>query len=230
MSAASESHNEIIYRIATLNDRESILDFLRIHYYPEEPITNGNEPKKQDSADEEFSMSLIEDGASIIAVDLSKKSKIVGALMAGPIKPDEAEELLNESQRCAHNNNRKWAEILLLLSHLAKNSNVFERFNVEKSLHIHVMSVDHAYRGKCIGTNLMRKCFEVGIKLGYPVASADCTNVFSIKIAEKLGMQCIYEMAFSDYKDCNGKQLFNPPSPHIKIKTFAINLRVFRMP
>lgn len=225
MSAATDnSHDDITYRIATVNDRDRLLDFLRIHYYPEEPITNGNEPRKQDSADEEFSLSLINDGASIIAVDLSKKNQIIGALMAGPIKPDEAEELHKESERCAHSNNGKWAEILLLLSHLAENSNVFERFNVDKSLHIHVMSVDYEYRGKSIGTNLMRKCFEVGKQLGYQVVSADCTNVFSIKIAEKLGMQCIYELAFSDSKDCNGKQLFNPPSPNTTIKTFAIIL------
>lgn len=223
-TARENSHNDIIYRIAEQSDRENILDFLRIYYYPDEPITNGNEPKQQDSDDEEFSLSVIKDGASIIAVDASKNDKIVGVLMAGPVEPDEVEWLINESERCANTNQKKWSEILLLLCHLAESANVFERFNVERSLHIHVMSVNHEYRGKSIGTNLMRKCFEIGKLLGYPVASADCTNVFSIRIAEKLGMQCINELAFCDYKDKNGKQLFSPPLPNTIIKTFAIVL------
>lgn len=220
-TAAENGHNEIVYRVATPNDRDTILCFLRKHYYPEEPITNGNEPKKQDSADEEFSLSVIEDGASIIAVDSTKNDKIVGAIMAGPIEPDEAKHLQIEAKRCYENNNKKWSEILLLLGHLTECANVFERFNVDKSLHIHVMSVDTAYRGKSIGTNLMRKCLEVGKSLSYPLASADCTNVFSIKIAEKIGMECINVLAFSDYKDNTGKQLFQPPMPNTHIKTFT---------
>lgn len=221
MSTISENgKSDIIYRIATPNDRHNILEFLRKHYYPEEPITNGNEPKQQDSADEEFSLSVIDDGASIIAVDTTKNDRIIGAIMAGPIESDEVKHLQVESKRCEENNSKKWSQILLLLAHLAECANVFERFHIEKSLHIHVMSVDTGYRGKSIGTNLMEKCMEAGKSLGYSLVSTDCTNIFSIKIAEKLDMQCINTLAFCDYKDNNGKQLFKPPLPNTHIKTF----------
>lgn len=221
MSTILENVNsDIIYRIAKPSDRNNLLDFLRVHYYPEEPITNGNEPKEQDKLDEEFSLSVIEDGASIIAVDPAKNDKVIGAILAGPIEPHEVEHLQHESKRCAENNSMKWSQILQLLAHLAECANVFERFNVDKSLHIHVMSVDAAYRGKSIGKNLMEKCIEAGKSLGYPLISTDCTNVFSIKIAEKLGMECVNTLAFSDYKDENGQQLFKPPLPNTHIKTF----------
>lgn len=216
-----QCHNGIIYRVAVANDRDAILDFLRKHYYPEEPITNGNEPKRQDTADEDFTLSVIADSASIVACDPINNGKIVGALMAGLIETDEVHHIMDMAKESELNNNRKWSEILLLLGHLAQCSNIFQRYNVNRSLHIHVMSVDTAYRGKSIGTYLMEMCFNVGKSLGYPIVSADCTNVFSIKIAEKLGMDCVNVMAFSEYKDNNGKQLFNPPLPHTHIKTFV---------
>lgn len=172
MSRISENGNsDIIYRIATSNDRNNLLEFLRKHYYPDEPITNGIEPKEQDSADEEFSLSLIEDATSIVAIDVTKNDRIIGAIMAGPIEPNEIEHLQIESKCCEINNNVKWSQILLLLAHLAKCSNIFERFNVNKSLHVHVMSVDTKYRGKSIGTNLMKKCMEAVNSLSLPPLS-----------------------------------------------------------
>lgn len=214
------SQNKIIYRVATTDDRDKVLDFLREHYYPYEPITIGIEPKRPDSADEEFTISVIEDGASILAIDSTKNDKIVGAIMAGPIQSDEMEQLIAEARQC-DKDNQKWSQILRFLAHLAQGSNIFKRYNVDKSLHIHAVSVDTAYRGKSIGTNLTQHCLARAKSLGYPIVSADCSNVFSIKMVEKLGMNCINVQAFSDYKDLNGRQVFNPPLPNTHIKTFV---------
>lgn len=213
------SSSDIIYQVAQVSDRENILNFLRTHYYPEEPITNGNTPKLQDRADEEFSGSVIEHGTSIIAIDPSADGKILGAILSGPIHPGEALEMIEESQECA-SDNKKWSEILLLLAHLEANANIFKRYNIKEALHIHVLGVDKQYRGKSIGVNLLRKCLDVGKSVGYPLAKVDCTSVFSIRIAEKLQMECVYQLAYADYRDSNGKQLFVPPSPHTHIKTF----------
>lgn len=221
MSAATENvHNDIVYRVAKECDRENVLDFIRMHYYPEEPITIGNLPKRQDSADEEFSVSVISYGASLVAVDLMNNDKIVGVILAGPIEPAEADLMLEESKQC-ENVNKKWSEILLLLAYLEKNANIYERYNIKKALHIHVLGVDKNQRGKSIGVNLMQKCFDIGKSLGYPLVTVDCTSVFSIRIAEKLQMECIQTLPYKDYTDNNGRQLFNPPSPHTQIKTFA---------
>lgn len=162
-------------------------------------------------------MSVIPYGATIIAIDPTQ-DKIVGAVLAGPIKPEEAEDMIEESKHCK---TKKWSEILRLLAHLEERANIYERYNVTKALHIHVLGVDGQTRGKSIGIKLMKKCFEVGKSLGYPLVSVDCTSVYSIKIAEKLEMECIGKLAYSDYKDCNGLQLFQPPLPHVNIKTFA---------
>lgn len=220
-SISKNSVNRIVYRIATLNDRDNILEFLRKHYYPEEPITNGNEPRKQESVDEEFILSVISDGASIVAIDSVNDEKIVGALMAGHIESNESELILAAAKEFELNNNRKWSEILLLVGHISQCANIFQRYNVNKSLQIHAISVDAAYRGKSIGTNLMRKCFDVGKSLEFPIVSIDCTSVFSIKMAERLGMDCVNVQAFGDFRDIKGRQMFNPPPPNTHIKSFV---------
>lgn len=211
----------LIYRVAVASDCDNVLDFIRKHYYPEEAITIGNAPTKQDSADEEFSVSVIPYGASIVAVDPLENDRIVGALLAGPIEPGEAELMVEESKRC-ESENKKWSEILLLLAHLEENANIYERYNINKALHVHVLGVESAYRGRSIGVNLMKNCFDVGKSLGYPLVTVDCTSIFSQRIAEKLQMENIYTLAFNDYKDKKtGKQVFNPPQQHTHIKTFT---------
>lgn len=217
----SESgNNGTLYRVAVPSDGDNVLDFLRKHYYPEEPITIGNYPRVQDSADEDFSLSVIQYGASIIAIDPTEDDKIVGALLAGPIGPNEADLMEEESKEC-EKDNKKWSEILLLLAYLERNANIYERYNINKALHVHVLGVDVNYRGKSIGVNLMKKCFEAGKSLDYPLVTADCTSIYSIRVAEKLQMDCIQTLAFSDYRDKTGRQLFKPPLPHSHIKTFT---------
>lgn len=206
----------IAYRVASANDKEHILDFVREHYYPEEPITIGNEPPQQSAEDEEFSLSTIEYGTTVVAT--LDDGQIVGVLLSSPIEPGDAEQMVDEAIQCK---NKKWSEILLLLAHLEKRANVCERFNVNRALHIHVMGVDKRFRGNSIGIDLMKKCMELGKEHGYPITSVDCTSVYSIKIAEKLNMDCIGVLAFEDYTDEIGKQIFRPPAPHTHIKTFV---------
>lgn len=207
----------IVYRIADAGDKENILSFIREHYYPEEPITVGNEPHQQSPEDEEFSMSTVQYGTTIIAID-TESNAIVGVILSSPIVPGDAEEMIEEAKVCK---SKKWSEILLLLAHLEQKADVCARYGVTRVLHMHVMGVDKRMRGHSIGVNLMQKCIENGKALGYPVASVDCTSVYSIKVAEKLHMDCISTVAYADYTDANGKPIFRPPAPHTEIKTFV---------
>lgn len=207
--------DKIEYRIATETDNDNILDFIRKHYYPEEPLTLGNEPMCQSVEDEEFSVSEISHGTTVVALD---DDKIVGCLLSGPTDQDEAANLYQEA---VESNDRKWSEILRLEAFLEERANLYARYNVTKVLHVSVMGVDRRMRGKSIGSNLLSKCFEVGRILGYPLVSLDCTSIYSIQMAEKLQLECISQLAYSDYRDGNGRQVFQPPLPHTHIKTFV---------
>lgn len=217
-NSRTNGNDSIIIRIAIESDTKAILDFIRTHYFPEEPITLGNEPKHQSSEDEEFHMTLIPIGTSVVAIDTERDNHIAGALLAGPIKPSEAEEMIEEAKLCK---DKKWSETLLLLAHLETQANIYKRYNVDRALHVHALSVHSQSRGQSIGFKMMEKCMENGKKLGYSLLSADCTSVYSIRMAEKLQMDCVGVLAYEDYRDLNGKQLFQPPPPHTHIKTFA---------
>lgn len=210
--------DDILIRVAIESDKNVVLDFIRKHYYPDEPLTIGSEPKVPSRQDEEFSISIISHGMSIVAIDSQRNNEIVGVALAGSIGPSEADDIIIEAERCS---DKKWQTILYLLARLERTANLYERYNVDKALHIHVMGVDQRIRGKSIGIKLIRKCMENGVALGYPLISLDCTSIYSIKIAEKLQMDCVGKLAYADYKDANGKQLFRPPPPHKHIKTFA---------
>lgn len=211
-------NNNVVIRVANESDTAAVLEFVRNHYYPEEPITLGNEPKQQSTEDEEFHMSLIPMGISIVAIDTERNNQIVGALLAGPIHSNEAEEMIEEAKLCK---DKKWSEILYLLAYLEHQANIYERYNVDRALYVHAISVHSQSRGQSIGLKMMEKCMENGKNLGYSLLSADCTSVYSIRLAEKLQMDCVSVLAYEDYKDDNGKQLFQPPLPHTHIKTFA---------
>lgn len=214
----SSANDNIMFRVAKIDDHDEILDFIRTHYYPEEPLTVGNEPKLQSREDEEFSMSVLSHEMSVIAVDTLRDNRIVGALLAAPLGADEGNEMYEEAKLCP---DKKWSEILELLAYLDTNACSHKRYNVHNVMHIHVMGVDRETRGKSIGIKLMKKSMEIGKTLGYQLVTVDCSSVYSIKIAEKLQMDCIVNLAYKDYKDINGKQLFRPPMPHTHIKTFA---------
>lgn len=209
---------KIEYRIATEADHDDILHFMRKHYYPEEPLTLGNDPKLQSAEDEEFTVSLISFGATIVALD--DADRIVGCLLSGPSDPSEAAHMYRESERF-ESTDRKWSEILRLLAHLEERANLYARYNVTKALYVSAVGVDRQMRGKSIGSNLLSKCFEIGRIMGYPLVSLDCSSIYSIRMAEKLQMECVVQLAYSDYRDGNGRQLFMPPLPHTHIKTFA---------
>lgn len=217
----TENSNDIIFRVAKpKQDTENVREFIRKFYYPEEPISIGNEPKQHSIEDEEYSLSLLNYNTTIVAVN-SITNEIVGIILSGPLNSNDPIDTIKASEQMK---DKKWSEILKLLGTLALTANVCERFNVNKSLHMQVLAVNPKMRGQSIGLKLFIECMENGKQMGYKLASADCTSVYSIKLAEKLNMEEIQTLKYSDYLDNNGKQIFNPPLPHLCIKTFIKKL------
>lgn len=216
--------SDIQIRVIKPQERQQVLDFLRIHYYLEEPLTAGSEPKQQDKEDEEFNMSNIEHGTCIMAVlkgDTNVSEQIVGALMAGPKGPHEAEHLFEEAAGLGPT---KWGHTLQFLACVERDANICGRFNVEKVLHVHVMGVDSALRGHNIGGRMVEEVLNVAKRLQYEMVSVDCTSVYSAKIFERMGFKCINIKYYKEYIDETGKQVFKPEAPHECVKTFALKL------
>ncbi|XP_055527222.1 arylalkylamine N-acetyltransferase-like 2 [Wyeomyia smithii] len=212
----------IEYDVTHSDDYNSVLEFVLNHYYRDEPMNNsyiyGSNPAEDDV---EFSVSFMFKGMAIKAVDRSRGNHLIGISIANPIYPGYVDDLLQAAKLAK---TRKWSDSLKLLARLQQSVNVLERFNVPKCYDIEIVAVDPEYRGHSIGAKLFERQFERGRDLGYPLASADCSSYYSARIAERVGMTCVGRLAYVDYRDEHGVQLFQPSAPHLEIQTFAKRL------
>lgn len=217
MSAPGDIDN-IEITVATVDDSERLMKFLHLHYYREEPLTIGCEPPEPDAADENFLLSNLPHGTCVMAMH---EGRIIGAAVAGPKAPDEADHLFEEAANLA---GTKWGRILGFLAIAERDANVFERLNVTKALHVHAMGVDASLRGRRIGEKLVTALASRGRELGYPVFTSDCSSVYSARMMKRLGFELLNRLPYTDYVDDAGKQLIKPPAPHEYLETYVLRL------
>lgn len=216
ISLASVMSCEIFFRVANESEHDKVLHFLRQHFFSEEPINNAY-PIKDDSKEEEFILSLLPDGNILLAIDSSTEN-IAGLASFGEITKNYSQESWDESETTL---NRKWRDILKFMSHIESKANVCERFGVTEALHLHGVTVDKAYRGRAIGKQLFNECFKEAEKRNYRLVSADCSSIYSVRIAQSVGMECVSTVTYDEYNDKVGSKIFYPTPPHVEIKTFV---------
>lgn len=207
---------EFIFRAANESEHDIVLEFLREYFFTEEPINNAY-PIKDDSMEEEFLLSLLPEGNIWLAID-SLSNNIAGIAMFGKITKNYSQESWDESEATM---NIKWRDILKFMSHIESQSNVCERFGVTEALHLHGVAVDKAYRGRAIGKQLFNKCFEEAKKRNYHLVSADCTSIYSVRIAQSVGMEFVSTVTYDEYNEKIADKIFYPTPPHVEIKTFV---------
>lgn len=209
---------KLLFRVVEEGDHEKVLDFFRESYYGEEPLTLSHPIPGYTKDDEDFTIrSNFEHKTCLIAVD-EDSGRIAGALCAGPIQQGDADAMIEAAKTTE---TQKWRDISLFLAYIEKKSDLLVRFNISNALHIHALGVSSDYRGQRIGERLFKFCFDNARKLNYPLVSADCTSIYSMKIAERCGMENVSMVSYDEYNEVIGQKLFNPKEPNLVIKTFA---------
>ncbi|XP_062550201.1 arylalkylamine N-acetyltransferase 1-like [Armigeres subalbatus] len=207
------------FSVAEPTDYDSVLAFVIEHYYKDEPMNSSYIYDSSPAVDDvEFSVSFLLQGMAVKAVDPSCENQLVGVSIANPINQEYVNDLLEAAKQAK---TEKWRDSLKLLAHLQQTVNVLQRFNVPKCYDIEIVAVHPDYRGQSIGSRLFEEQFARAKQLGYAVASADCSSYYSARIAEKVGMECVARLPYSDYRDERGVQLFQPKAPHVEIQTFV---------
>lgn len=205
--------------MAEPEDYDDALDFVIKYYYEDEPMNNsyigGSSPADDDV---EFSVSFLLQGMAVKAVDRDSENRLVGISIANPVYSGYVEDLLKAAEQAK---TQKWRDSLKLLAHLQQSVNVLQRFSVDKCYDVEIVAVHPDYRGRSIGAKLFQGQFNRAKQLGYSLVSADCSSFYSAQIAERVGMERIGRLAYSDYRDTNGVQLFQPKEPHLEIQTFV---------
>lgn len=60
--------------------------------------------------------------------------------------------------------------------------------------------------------------------MGCQMIYVECTSHFSAKAVERLGFQCIYSLAYTDYVNEQGEMVFKTQSPHRYAKVYVLSL------
>ncbi|KAM7358943.1 arylalkylamine N-acetyltransferase-like 2 [Cochliomyia hominivorax] len=217
------SSTDIKVRVIKPQDYEKVLDFLRIHFYRDEPLTLCGESKQQDKEDEEFSLANINHGTSVMAFleHDNNEEEIVGTLTSGPRGPNTVKYLFKEVDKLGPT---KWGKILKLLAVMELEANIYERFNVQKVLHLQVLAVHAKRRGQNIGYRMIEEVINIGKRMKFEMVSVDCTSFYSARLIERMGFECLIVKYYKDYKDETGSEIFEVDKPHECAKTFVFKL------
>lgn len=210
--------NKFSVRVAEESDYDEILEFLREHFYKEEPLTLAHVEPGHTKDDEEFTMSHIIYKTVLLAID-NESGKVVGAIIAGPV--ENANNSLESSELCK---TKKFSDISKFLAYVEKKADVLGKFNLEKAVHCHALGVHRDFRGNKIGQKLFESFFEHGKVLNYQLISVDCTSIFSMRICEQLNMDLVSSVSYDEYNKEIGEEIFKSIEPNTEIRTYVKKL------
>lgn len=196
-------------------DSFAVLDFLRSHYYKEDPLVIGFEPMEQDQFEEEFDLSCLPYSMSF---GIIFEGKLIAVILNAPKDEHEADHILEDIAKIGES---KWSVQLSLLYKVEKSADSLKKFGVEKSAHIHTLAVHKDFRGKGLAALLIEKSIESFKSKQFSLVTIDCTSFYSSKVCEKLGMQLVNTLYYSSFKDKSGNQIIKPPKVHDAIRTYV---------
>ncbi|KAL5284597.1 hypothetical protein ACFFRR_006724 [Megaselia abdita] len=206
--------SEIVYRTAEKKDEEGVLEFLREHYYTDEPLSKND--GYHDAEYEDFSVGLIKGGTSTVAV---LNGQIVGVRLALPDRKDnQVSAAFNKKPTSAYE------RIFGLVNVLETRSNVFERYKVDLVMQRHGLGVRRNFRGQGIAKRLLEENMKLAKEKGFSVYACDCTSLYSARLCENLGMKQTATLEFTEYCDENGSPYYNPEPPHDLARSYVKRL------
>lgn len=203
-------------KIADRSDLKAINNFLASNFHDKEPIETSHVDRTDKMIpDDEFILSCISSETTLMTLF---GDELVGVLLAGKILPNEAERNIE----CAkHIKSKKSADILKFLSYIEEKADYCHRLKVPYSLHIHIICVHPQHQGLGLAKNLFKSSVEHGRNKNYPAVSIDCTNSYTAKIAESIGMRCLSMVTYQEYNEYIGAETFIPTEPHTEIRSYA---------
>jgi len=213
---------KIYIRAASKSEVSCIPDFLINHFDKDNPLIQSYIYPQDDNPESiEFTFDeAVAEGNVLMAFETSTNI-LVGVLIARIIdSKSEAANQVSEGLIAKENINQKFDDIVNFLNFVTAKANVCQRFKVDQHFHIGIVGVHQNYRKQ----NIAKRLFESGIDLArsrnFKLVSVDCVNIYSSKVAERLGMECASTVTYDEYSDYLGKRLFVPIPPHDEIKSF----------
>lgn len=116
--------------------------------------------------------------------------------------------------------NAKMKKLFQFLEDLTENVDLFNRYNVDILMYYLCVGVDKKHREKGLCSKLFQCALEITKVLGISVIAGVYTSPYSIRAAEKLGKEIVYQIDLQTYKE-NGQVVFNVQKPNNVICVMA---------
>lgn len=196
------SDNGIQMKIITAHDCDKAIKFLWENFFPYAPLA-GSEPKWIPSQEDERELRecIIKYGCSIMALE---RDQLIGVSVALPKNRSSADDYLEAAKKAGKN---KHGYIMQLLGEILCKTEIFNRYGVEEILYVYLVSVATNQRGRNIAALMMRQLMLVAKQSNYEVLTVDCSSYYCAQVCERLGMECLNTVRFSEYVDEKGEMI-----------------------
>ncbi|KAJ4439064.1 hypothetical protein ANN_15020 [Periplaneta americana] len=209
------------YDIVTANedDKERMAEFMRQHFLTQSALSVASGAPPNRRTEEIYGLRFLSQGKSLLAVSRDD-GRILGLIINYETRSDDKtpEDYLN----CL--SHEAYTKIEDFVHHLESAVDIWKLTGTDRAFYVNILSVDTATRGRGIAKVLMERSRDMARSMGYPMMWIICTSIYSIRICRNMGMDAVYTLPFSEYKDEDGEVIFNIPYPHTEAVLFVQKL------
>lgn len=138
------------------------------------------------------------------------------------VKPAGAEP----ESHAAHTQHEKLKKIMQMMDFENTKFDMFAIYpQIDRFIEGKILAVDPAYRGQGIAGKLTEKIIsKMTVERIASIIYVHCSSQFAARVCEKQGFREVFNLKYADYVDEAGKQVFNPPQPHVAVRVFTKNI------
>jgi predicted N-acetyltransferase YhbS len=199
-------------------DRESIAEFLRQSFIKHEPLIACTGIDLSQQISESLKLQIVSEGTSLLAVSRNGRH-ILGVCLNQELKRNE--HAYSSKQHSSTDPNDKVGRFI---EKVEAKADIWKKLDAPRAILIHILSVDPESSGRGIGRALMETTRDKAQCEGYQAICIFCSSHFSAKIARSMGMECVYSLPYSEYKDEDGNPVIKPSHPHTEFAVFVQEL------
>jgi GNAT superfamily N-acetyltransferase len=210
----------ITIRLMDIKDLDAVGDFIKNHFAQLEPINQAYKYEDENlrlvEPDNSWIVEYIESEASFVA---EHDGNLVGVVLAKLIDDSRIDTLLENAEK---SDSKKDREILKFMAYFEKKADYCKRLNVPNILFLFILSTHTNYLGRGIGGKLFKTVYENAKLKKHHGFAVDCSNYYTSRIAEKLGLPLVSSTTYDEYNQHIGEVMFDPVEPHSTIKSYGI--------
>jgi ribosomal protein S18 acetylase RimI-like enzyme len=197
--AKNKKSDEIVeYRVQDLpiEKYEEAVDFMVKYFLPDETFCASKGIPEKPSAVKEFRDFWLASFYEKISIGCFKNDGSDELVGANVLLVSSKEDVCDE--QCAAIKDQDVADVMLVLGFSALQFNIYEAYNVDQYLTSYGLCVNPEYRGRGIGTEMLKTRKPILQALGLKITSSPFTSIEVQIAARKAGYKEVYVISYAE--------------------------------